>query len=458
VDAGRPTYYARGMENVVLAARAGAVALLSVQAAILVVRGALSSRRSEPLLLAGFIACLALLQAAPPAGVLRLLCALSVSWTAGLFLSRAVEGGRGGASTAACAGALAVLLPLGLLGYSGATLTALRAFAAGVPAMFPLRSLVRAWRGSHSAAVLATLCCGVLLAAAEAWGLAGGPAAPARALAALLLSLCTGWLVFQEGWPARPGWRGRLAALTGAEPEARLMAARLVESEAALEWQNRMVASGILSLGAAHEFKNVLTLIAVSAQHGLAGGFVEREGSLRLVLEHAAEARATAVETLERLSAGRDEPGRRMDPACDLARIIGLLRPALREQGLSIRADLQSGAAFSCRPGDVEQVIVNLVRNSAEAYGARDAPSEGAIDVAARAEPGRAVIEVRDSAGGVPPDAAHRLFAAPFSGKGGTGLGLYLSRKLAERNGGCLEYMPIDGGSLFRLSFPALGQ
>jgi len=47
-----------------------------------------------------------------------------------------------------------------------------------------------------------------------------------------------------------------------------------------------------------------------------------------------------------------------------------------------------------------------------------------------------------------------RLFHLGRSSRGSTGVGLYLARSLAERNGGSLAYRPADRGSCFTLSLP----
>jgi signal transduction histidine kinase len=64
------------------------------------------------------------------------------------------------------------------------------------------------------------------------------------------------------------------------------------------------------------------------------------------------------------------------------------------------------------------------------------------------------VVEVEDDGGGVAPELERRIFEPGVSGKGSSGLGLFLARRLAERFGGSLEYVPRPGGSLFRLLLP----
>ena len=53
------------------------------------------------------------------------------------------------------------------------------------------------------------------------------------------------------------------------------------------------------------------------------------------------------------------------------------------------------------------------------------------------------------------PVCGERIFEPGTSGKGSTGLGLYLARAFAERSGGSLELVSRSEGGLFRLRLPA---
>jgi two-component system sensor histidine kinase PilS (NtrC family) len=68
---------------------------------------------------------------------------------------------------------------------------------------------------------------------------------------------------------------------------------------------------------------------------------------------------------------------------------------------------------------------------------------------------GRPYLECADRGPGIEPDKVEEIFEPFYTGQpGGTGLGLYISRELAERNGATLRYYARPGGgSLFRLVF-----
>ncbi|MGA2975741.1 MAG: ATP-binding protein [Spirochaetia bacterium] len=450
------------MDNVALIAAVAACTLLASQALLLLVRAGSSARRASPLLLAIFLLFLSLLLVISPAETMRSLLVVPAVWAAGAFLMRAQGSGKSGAWACACVGVFAVLVLATALGFQGsAPFTALQAFGILLLACFPIATLFRLWRAARSAAALSTLACSCL------WVLAGAGRISIQLLRMsyqgrfdvwpiLLISLCTSWLIFQDGYPSHSGWRGSLPGQEGAEGFSRSLHARLLASENALAGQSRMIASGFLAMAAAHEFKNVLSAVKATAQHGLAATELrEKDASLSLVLEHAEIARDSAVGTLDRLSLEGREAPRRIVADQDLARAISRLRTGFRGQGIMIESDLAAGTAFRARPGDVDQVLLNLVRNAAEAYRTRGSEEKRVVRISAGREADSAVIEVRDMAGGVPDDQEHRLFTPSFSGSGSTGLGLYLSRNLASANGGSLEYQPLDGGSVFRLVFPA---
>jgi two-component system sensor histidine kinase PilS (NtrC family) len=100
----------------------------------------------------------------------------------------------------------------------------------------------------------------------------------------------------------------------------------------------------------------------------------------------------------------------------------------------------------------LHQVVWNLCDNVL-----RHAPADVPIEIRyGRLSPGsRPFLEVADRGPGVAVESVERIFEPFFSsGHGGTGLGLFLARELAQTNGATLLYEPrAGGGSIFRLVF-----
>jgi signal transduction histidine kinase len=106
-------------------------------------------------------------------------------------------------------------------------------------------------------------------------------------------------------------------------------------------------------------------------------------------------------------------------------------------------------------PDRLAQILGNLLDNAV-----KYSPPHSPIDVALTLEGSEAVIRVRDRGVGVPKDESDRIFA-PFYRTSrtreisGTGLGLHISRRIAEQHGGRLWLESSDGtGSVFTLALP----
>jgi len=449
------------MQNVVSVPAVVAVSLLAAQAALVLLRTPSCVRRSVPLLLAAFLIGLSIHLLLRRGTALHELILLTLLWTAGSFLIRACGRRLFGAFAGAAIALACTLLLARTLGYeSTIPYMALRSFGSALLAAVPLGIPFRIWKSKRSLSALATLSAGAFWLGFAGARVAGVDAfltlGPLAAVPELLLSLCTGWLVFQEGYPERAAWRGSLPGLTGRENLAHSLSGRLIAAENALAGQERITTAGFLAIGAAHEFKNILSLVRLAAHHGLTRKEPEKKDDcLRLIVEHTNTARSSAIEVLERISSNRGEEACTLDAARDLTALVRRAGAALRGEGIVVEADLGVEVAFRARRFDVEQIILNLLRNAAETY--RRCPSEETrtISIRARTEDECAVIEVRDAAGGVDESVRHTLFAPPLSGAGRSGLGLYLSRSLALANGGSLDYHSLDGGSAFTLALPA---
>ena len=107
-------------------------------------------------------------------------------------------------------------------------------------------------------------------------------------------------------------------------------------------------------------------------------------------------------------------------------------------------------------PGQVQQIVMNLVQNAIDALSETQDPS---LDLNVRDRDGQVVLQVIDNGPGISDENAAAIFDPFFTTKPvgkGTGLGLSISHKIAEEHGGALILAWSETGRCcFELSLPA---
>ncbi len=252
----------------------------------------------------------------------------------------------------------------------------------------------------------------------------------------------------------------------------RAHAARLAEEvesrTAQLLQAQKMQAVGLLAGGIAHDFSNLLTVIAGRSRllrSGLMRGDPRRVDA------------DTIVETAERagrltrqlLAFSRNQP---FEPvALYLNSVVTdtehMLRPLLPETvDLTLRLDMGLGQ-ITADPTQIEQVLLNLVVNARDAMpqGGRLTLTTSNVEIGASSTngspppPGRYVmLAVGDTGTGMDAATQARVFEPFFTTKPpdqGTGLGLSTVYGIVERHGGCVTVESAPGvGSTFRIYLP----
>lgn len=229
---------------------------------------------------------------------------------------------------------------------------------------------------------------------------------------------------------------------------------------------------GRLASGVAHDFANLLTLIAGYSDIALGG--LSAEDRLRPHLEEIAKAASRGARLTSQLlgfSRGRNSEPAPVDLNETVAETLRMLRPVIGEHmriETAERPDL--GKVFADR-GQMEQVLMNLVLNARDAM-----PAGGMIsiqtanaewnDAEARAhgvEPGsKVLLAVADTGHGMDENTLAHAFDPFFTTKEhgeGTGLGLHTVKMIVRQAGGDVwARSKPDEGSTFTICLPRVQQ
>jgi signal transduction histidine kinase len=238
---------------------------------------------------------------------------------------------------------------------------------------------------------------------------------------------------------------------------------RLALSESLLEFTHvtRLTIMGELTASIAHEIRQPLAAIVTNANYSL------RELSARNPnIQEVREAVREIVDDGNRVSSIisrirsllRKEPSEQVDLDVNevLQEVVDLLRKEVEQS--SIHLTLELGEALPRIRGDrvqLQQAIMNVVLNGIEAL--RSIPQERRqLLIRSTEDSGLVLIDIMDAGPGIDPATAERLFEPFFTSKPhGMGLGLSISRSIAESHGGELSYYPAPEGALFRFTLPA---
>ena len=242
---------------------------------------------------------------------------------------------------------------------------------------------------------------------------------------------------------------------------------RLMEMQWELTHTSRLSAMGEMAAALAHELNQPLTAVGNSVG---AIGLILKDDSRPVddktrqrVLRAAGHAEAQAVRAGEIVRRLREfiSRGEADTQAEDLGGLIddavALALPNPAATGVSVRRIIDPGASRVLADRiQVQQVLVNVVRNAVEAMREQESPRR--LCITATATEGMAHVRVTDTGSGVPPGREDMLFA-PFqsSKRDGMGVGLSICRRIIEAHGGKMWFEPADGGgACFSFTLPVI--
>jgi signal transduction histidine kinase len=263
---------------------------------------------------------------------------------------------------------------------------------------------------------------------------------------------------------------GEIGVLAHSVDEMAKRIAERAELAAALARGDRLASVGVMSAQVAHEINNPLTTVLGYAKLLLEDkpeGHPDRT-ALELIADEAERMKKIIGGLLEYARTPRpSEPATRTvtgsmavpgvsDPATVVRHVSALVAPQLKKARAQLVTDVPPGTSIAIEAHSLQQVLVNLLQNAAQAL-----DGGGTITVSAKPVAGGIATQltIADDGPGIPPADRSRVFDPFFTTKApgtGTGLGLAVCKHLVATAGGSIEVGegPHGRGAEFRVVIP----
>ena len=234
---------------------------------------------------------------------------------------------------------------------------------------------------------------------------------------------------------------------------------RRKEKEELLHQQSGMVAMGEMLSMIAHQWRQPLAAIAAEAasmQVGLDLGLTE---SLPRSIEEVRTQTRYLTQTIQDfrrfLHPDKEKHETRLSEV--LQNSLRIMGKTLELNGIFVETQISSTEPLKTFPNELIQVLLILFANAKEAYNGQERVNKR-VKVRIGKEGEKHLLELADEAGGIPPEVLPKVFEQYFTTKGekgGSGLGLYMSRLIVEKH--CQGEISVSNqgrGACFKILLP----
>ena len=220
----------------------------------------------------------------------------------------------------------------------------------------------------------------------------------------------------------------------------------------------RMSSVGELASGVAHEFNNILTTIINYAKMGGRGPAATQAQAFEKILRGGQRA-AAIVNSMLGFARNSSTTREQTDIVHLVEEVLLLTEKDLSKHRVTVEKRFHGRPAAVVVPGQIEQILLNLVINARQAM---TAGGRLKLEVRDSADGETVEIRIADNGVGIPPDQLRMIFEPFFTtkqpdehGRGGTGLGLSVCRQIIEQHHGRIRVESVAGkGSSFTVKLP----
>ena len=223
---------------------------------------------------------------------------------------------------------------------------------------------------------------------------------------------------------------------------------------------NKTAATGALSASIAHELNQPLGASSLNIQFlkmKLEKGLLNPELGKEILdsLEHDNKRAATIVKSLRSIFTEGESNAQEVQLGDLIVKVLDIVKPEIKSKNIQIQLRVDDGLVIKVNPAEIEQVMLNLVNNAAQAL-ANAGTLQRCIAIEAIKAGQLVRLTVSDNGNGVPVEFKSHLFELLSTTKQtGMGLGLWLCKHIVTRYSGSIHYEDaIGGGAKFVVEFP----
>jgi signal transduction histidine kinase len=191
---------------------------------------------------------------------------------------------------------------------------------------------------------------------------------------------------------------------------------------------------------------------------------LREENKLSPAMEARLEKIAVAISKAETVAesflkvARRKETGDTTDVNRLIQQTVDLMAYEFRQRGVSIVLDLEIVPVLDTDSDDLQQVLLNVLKNALDAAGEREDSARVSVRSSYDNNNGTVRVDISDNGPGIPPEIQAKIFQPFFTTKSrhkGTGLGLAVSKRIVEQHDGSLSFNSVAGdGTTFSIEVP----
>ncbi len=242
-----------------------------------------------------------------------------------------------------------------------------------------------------------------------------------------------------------------LVAVTEDITEKKKLEAKLIQSA-------KMSAVGLLAMGIAHEFNNILSGIMGYTSYAMSRTDIQEIKKDLKIVEKVSGRASDIVKKLLSFSKQKEEEFQLAQLEDVIEDTLVLIEHAFKLDGIKILRHYGKVPPIRMNTSEIQQVILNMAINSKHAM-----PEGGMIVISTALDDGFVKMDFSDTGVGIPKENLPRIFEPFFTTKGsrggsstpGTGLGLSIIYAIVERHGGRIDVDSVVGkGTAFTIRLP----